>query len=225
MKYFHKCLLVFVAGMLLLSCEKEKVDTPTEKAVYKVTFNAVWSAETHPVDFPPSPHFSGLIGATHKADDVLFMPNTLATEGIKVMAEVGGKSPLTEEINAYIEKGNAGILLSGGGIGNSPGSAEIEFEIQPAFPQVTLVSMLAPSPDWFVAARNVNLIENGQWVESKTVNVQIYDAGTDAGVTFTAANAAENPPITIQEIQTPPLATNGTVAPLGTMVFERMHVY
>ena len=40
-------------------------------AEYVVQFDATWSAQTHPLNFPPNPHFSGLIGGTHN-DQVAF---------------------------------------------------------------------------------------------------------------------------------------------------------
>ena len=40
-------------------------DTAGGDARYRVTFQATWSAETHPTNFPANPHFSGLVGATH----------------------------------------------------------------------------------------------------------------------------------------------------------------
>ena len=36
-----------------------------QTAGYTVTFHTTWTAETHPTDYPPSPHFSGLVGGTH----------------------------------------------------------------------------------------------------------------------------------------------------------------
>ena len=42
-----------------------------ETTQYEVVFEATWSQATHPIDFPPNPHFSGLIGGTH-SDQVSF---------------------------------------------------------------------------------------------------------------------------------------------------------
>ena len=42
-----------------------------EEAKYEVTFEGLWSQETHPKDFPSSKwllHFSDIIGASHSAD-------------------------------------------------------------------------------------------------------------------------------------------------------------
>jgi hypothetical protein len=40
-------------------------ETPAASARYQLTFEATWSDGTHPLEFPPNPHFSGLIGASH----------------------------------------------------------------------------------------------------------------------------------------------------------------
>ena len=41
--------------------------------------------------------------------------------------------------------------------------------------------MLAPRPDWFVGVDGVSLRENGSWLDSKVVELVVFDAGTDSG--------------------------------------------
>ena len=53
--------------------------------------------------------------------------------------------------------------------------------------------MIAPRPDWFVAVENVVLFENGEWIESMTVQASTYDAGTDSGLSFASENLATSP--------------------------------
>ena len=53
--------------------------------------------------------------------------------------------------------------------------------------------MLAPSPDWFVGANNVNLFKNGQWEDEVSLAMGSYDAGTDSGETFESANIDTSP--------------------------------
>src|SRR5690606_2594793 len=72
-------------------------------ATYTLTFQSVWSAQTHPEGFPSNPHFSGLIGATHRATVSFWDPESLASPGIQAMAELGRKSPLDEEVQAAID--------------------------------------------------------------------------------------------------------------------------
>jgi hypothetical protein len=185
---------------------------------YEVTFDATWSDPTH-LHFPPNPHFSGLIGAAHD-DGVLFWNlGGLASDGIERMAELGSKSPLSSEVNIAIRAGSAYSLISGGGIGRSPGSVSTTFEISSAQPLATVVSMIAPSPDWFVGVSGLRLFEDGQWLGEVVVVLDPYDAGTDSGDDFTSQNDDTNPPGPISVITGFPFEDN---VPLGTFTFRLM---
>ncbi len=194
----------------------------TSAARYQVTFNAAWSASTHPTDFPSNPHFSGLIGLTHTANTALFELGGTASQGIINMAETGSKNPLTAEIQAIIDGGQGQTLVSGGGVGTSPGSVSLEFAIENSHPLVSITTMIAPSPDWFVGVRDLNLFEGGNWVNSKTVEVANYDAGSDSGVSFASGNQATSPLGTIMMITDGPLVVNGAIPSMGTMTFTRV---
>ena len=220
---------IILAGLffvLLLGCsENETVITTPElelNARYKLTFNATWSVQTHPNEFPASAHFSGLIGMAHNENAVLFTNGEIASDGIKNMAETGNKNPLEAEIQNLITNETASTLISGGGIGSSPGEVSLEFDVIVSHTRISIVSMLAPSPDWFIAVTNINLIENNEWVTSKTINVDIYDSGTDDGATFLSPDEPTVPRAPIFEINTPPLAVNNVVAPLGTITFTKI---
>ena len=221
--------VINLAGLffvLLLGCSKnENVLTQPEpefNARYKITFNATWSAQTHPNEFPSSAHFSGLIGMTHNGNTMLFAKGGIASDGIKNMAETGGKDPLEAEIQNFISIGIGNTLISGGGINPSPGEGSLEFDIVSSYSKVSIVSMIAPSPDWFIAVSNINLIENNEWVTSKTITVDIYDAGTDDGITFVSPDEPTIPRVAIFEIISPPLAINNVVAPLGSITFTKI---
>lgn len=195
--------------------------TPTQTAQYTVTFDATWSAQTHPSNFPATPHFSGLIGTTHDSTVSFWQVCLPATPGIESMAETGSKSPLTSEIDAAAMAGSADALISGGGINPSPGSVSVSFQIDLDFPLVTLVSMVAPSPDWFVGVSGLSLLENGDWAPEKVVALLPYDAGTDSGSQYTSPNQDTNPPALIMQITSLPL---GNGVPLGTFTFARTDV-
>ena len=201
----------------------EPAPTPAAPtARYQVMFDATWSAATHPVDFPGSPHFSRLIGGTHAEGVVFWEPGAVASAGIEAMAETGATSPLDAEIQAAIAVGTAERLIEGGGIRRSPGRVGVEFQIGRDHPLVTLVSMIAPSPDWFVGVHGLSLVENGDWVAEKTVTLAPYDAGTDGGDTYRSPNLETMPREPIRDIVDPPLAPGGVAAPLGTFTFVRL---
>lgn len=195
---------------------------PAAAAVFRVTFDASWSAQSHPTDIPRTPHFSRLIGGTHRATAGFWRPGALASEGIRLMAEQGRTSPLDSEVEAAIAAGHAQRVLVGGAIDRSPDRVILEFEVSRDHSLVTLVSMLAPSPDWFVGVHDLDLIENGDWVREKVVVLQPYDAGTDSGETFSSADLRTVPPEPIHPISTGPLVVGASVPPVGTFTFRRI---
>jgi hypothetical protein len=188
-------------------------------AEYEVTFESTWSAATHPYNFPTNPHFSGLIGATHDSSVSFWAEGELASAGIKNVAEKGSKNPLNNEIDATLAAQTAFNKLSGGGIGTSPGSVSLTFQVSNEYPLVTLVSMIAPSPDWFVGVAGLSLYENGEWVSEKVVELYLYDAGTDSGVNFTSRDVVTTPPVVISHIDESVLP--GSSVPYGTFTFTR----
>lgn len=195
----------------------------TPIAVYQVTFTSTWSQQTHPYEYPIGfSHFSGLIGATHNALVNFWQSGEIATNGIESMAESGSKTLLITEINSQIDNGNAQHLLSAGGIGSSPGEVMYIFEISQQHPFVTLVSMIAPSPDWFVGVSKLSLIANGQWLEHLVVPLFAYDAGTDSGTRYTSPDSDTWPKTSIQRIEALPFLVDGEVPSIGTLTFERL---
>ncbi len=73
------------------------------------------------------------------------------------MAETGNKSTLRNEIQSARQVGTAGFVLDGGGISSSPSEVALEFFVNENHPFISLVSMLAPSPDWFVGVDQSSL--------------------------------------------------------------------
>lgn len=191
-------------------------------ARYRVSFQGAWSAASHPVDFPSTAHFSPLVGGTHNGSASFWSEGLFASLGIKDMAERGRTSPLDQEVEAAIAAGTAEHLLVGGGIGTSPGSVALEFEISRAHPLVTLVSMVAPSPDWFVGVSALPLLENGRWVDERRIDLIPWDAGTDSGSTFASPDLVTAPLQPISRIVTMPLSPGGRVTPLGVFTFARL---
>ena len=198
------------------------VITAAPTARYRVTFDAVWSASTHPTEIPRVPHFSGLIGATHRDAQRFWEAGALATEGIRAMAEMGRKTPLDQEVLSAIAAGGAQHLLSGGNIDLSPASAVLEFEVSREYPLVTLVSMVAPSPDWFVGVSAQNQFDGGDWAPERVVPLRPWDAGTDSGVTFESRDRPTVPREAITRITTGPLVIGADVPPMGAFTFRRL---
>ena len=224
-----KKLLPALALLALTACQSD-ADDPAEllpqpvvgSALYRVTFEATWSAATH-ANFPAGAHFSPLIGTAHRSNGQLFQNGQLASHGIKDMAERGVNTALRTEIGALRGTGDALGILDGRGL-NSPGTASDTLRVDARRPRMTVVTMIAPSPDWFVALENENLLGgNGQWVEQRTVPARAYDAGTDSGPTFTAPDQATMPAAPISGLRLPPASGTAADGPaLGVWRLERI---
>ena len=128
----------------------------------------------------------------------------------------------TPLVRAAIGRGTAEFLLRGDALPLSPGSVSLEFQVSAAFPLVTLVTMVAPSPDWFVGVHGLSLIEGGEWVGERRVLLFPYDAGTDSGATYLSADRDTRPREPIALIAGPPLRTGGRVEAMGTFTFRRL---
>ena len=187
-------------------------------ATYRVTFDAAWSSSSHPGAFPGGAHFSPLIGATHSSALQLWSAGGMASNGIESMAETGSTVGLNSQVNSAIVGGTAGQVLQGAGA-SATDSISIVFTVTDDFPLVSLVTMIAPSPDWFVGVDSVALLENDAWIDQKVISLFAYDAGTDSGTQFTSPNSNTSPQQPISAITSGPL---GGAAALGTLTFERL---
>ncbi len=218
---------LFVAAATVAACAASvhaaaQSCTFSPSADYSVRFEATWSAQTLPVQFPSSAHFSGLVGAAHSADIEFWAPGQLASAGVSIVAETGSVSQMNNEVNAAVNAGNALARINGGAVSISPGNVSTTFTVNTDYPLITLITMIAPSPDWFVGTHGENLLIDGNWVESLTVPLFGYDSGTDSGATFIASNQDTQPPQPISLLSGPLVEVGGAVVPFGQFVFTRL---
>ena len=190
--------------------------TCSGSATYTFSFTPEWTAASHPIDYPGNPHFSPFVGATHNTDVTLWQTGSLATSGIQQVAETGGTSTLANEINAARGLGSADqLILDSSGIPASQVTAgttrSIEFTVNPGHTVFSIISMIAPSPDWFVGLSNIELCQNGEWISEFSREAFTYDAGTDSGVTYTSANEVTDPAETIFRITDGPFVNDNTL--------------
>ena len=179
-----------------------------EMAKYKATITTIWSATHFPINFPRGRHFSPVIGMTHNENVKLFAVGSKATSGIVEMSETGGVTKTKNEINNHISSKNADFTIKGSSLGVSSSSTSFNFNVTSSHSYISWVSMIAPSPDWFIGTNSLNLLENGEWLKEKTINLKVYDAGSDSGDTFSASNSATSPRENITRLTTSPSDTD-----------------
>lgn len=169
--------------------------TPAYAAVYDLTFQGFWN-ESHveAENYPSGAHFTSLVGATHVIGGALWVPGELASKAIENVAELGNSALLSSDVNEGIVAGTAGEFISVSGLSQFPRSSSASFNIFADKPEVTLISMIAPSPDWFIGVSGLSLRDEYGWIESLVVDLRPWDAGTEFGTAFDLFNAPTIPP-------------------------------
>lgn len=220
---FQSISAFIAAAMLIVSSVSA---APADSAQYSVTITRLWNGNTHPFEYPEAgllsaPHFSGLIGATHNGAYRIYREGTLPTPGLERLSEEGKHSPLNQEIEAAIAAGKAGMLFQTGPIRDESGMESVPVTVTSKFPLVSAVAMIAPSPDWFAGAADVNLMENGQWVSRKSVDLFAYDSGGDDGATYKSSDRDTNPKKATASANTPHFVSKGRKIRVATLTFTK----
>ncbi len=170
-------------------------------ATYSINFNSIWNSTDHGT-LPDNAHWSRLVGANHNSNVTFLEMGGIATPGIEDVAEKGDNDIFMEEIGSSITAGNAEQYIDGGSLSTATGNINIAaLEVSEDFPLLTLVSMIAPSPDWMIAVNSVELRENDAWKNSISIDLYPYDAGTDSGANYTSGNDNTNPQEPISSLQ------------------------
>ncbi|AXP81932.1 Spondin N [Mariniflexile rhizosphaerae] len=191
-------------------------------ADYSISLTTIWNATDH-TSVPEDAHWSELVGATHNTANAFFELGVVSpnTDGIKDMAELGNNTNFMSEVNTAISTNKADQWINAGNLAGAVGTFSIDnLQVSENFPLITLVSMVAPSPDWFIAVNSIDLrsgnnsVNNG-WKDSFTLDVFAYDAGTDDGTDYTSANAVSNPRVGVFKITGAPINGNK----MGTITF------
>jgi len=163
-------------------------------ASYRVTLTTTWTPTDFSTNFPAGAHFTTLIGGTHSDQVIFWEPGQNASLGIERVAEDGAMVSLSAEFDAAKADGKAEFIIASGSV-STAGTTVLEFDINKLLPLVTLVSMVAPSPDWFIGVHDVSLFDDakGDWKQAVVVDLAVYDAGTEDGQAFSRSNAATSP--------------------------------
>lgn len=218
----HRLPLLALFLLVLAGCEE---DDPRDifEVVYEVRFETAWSETTFPGAYPPDAHFSPLVGMSHRPNVFVFETGLPASDGLRIVAETGATGEMEDELQRAVNQGLGLDLFTGPEV-DAPGSGTVLVGVGERFPSVTILSMIAPSPDWFVAARATLLTPDAQWYDEVTVFLDSYDAGTDSGTGFTSPDQATDPANSVKPITDGPLVAPGdsVVRDLGRVVFTRV---
>ena len=185
-------LIGFLAGVMLFTISSFAQSTAT----YDINFTSTWNSNDHGT-LPGNAHWSNLVGVNHNNSVVFLEMGQTATSGVENIAEIGANSAFAGEVQSAINAGNAEQYINQS---FSPFAAisSATFNnvvVSEDFPLLTLLSMIAPSPDWMIAVNSLNLWDttNNNWKETFTVDLFPYDAGTEDGFGYSQENPETNP--------------------------------
>lgn len=174
------------------------------EATYEIVFESNWSQATHPHasgNLPSQAHWSPFAIAIHNDQADFLSMGELASQGVENIAETGNTTVFLEEVSAAITAGNAKEGFQADGIGTSLGSVIFDTVLTEDYPLLTILSMIAPSPDWFIASDGLLLFDGTDWTQEVIFDVYAYDAGTDSGTDYASSNSDTNPAQPISSLQ------------------------
>jgi len=193
-----------------------------ETVAYRLHIEAAWTAESHPLDFPEHPTFSRMIGATHDLDYAMFRDGDTASSGLELIAERGRPSIFRIELEEARDRNLIGTVFEGGEIEDIPGKTTLSFEAIAAFPHVSFVTMIAPSPDWITGVSGVLLYRDNAWIDRVEIPLWAWDVGTDSGDSYAAFNQDTQPQQSIRLVSTPHFLNDRGLLGVGRVVIERV---
>lgn len=175
-KIISLVLLVFTGNVA--QAQQNSVET---EATYFITVRSGWNAADH-VSLPSGAHFSNFITISHNRDYHLAPMGEIATQGLENLAELGQTNALVKELLAKPINIHNHEINSGFSHFERPYSFNIRIKVktsEEAF--LSLASMVAPSPDWFVALRSLKIYDPSTGFVNSFAELPLYalDAGTE----------------------------------------------
>ena len=169
------------------------------EATYEVTFQGTWTTASTPGGVVGNAHFTTLIGAVHNDAVTFWRSGERATPGVELVAETGETTRFASEVDA---SAHAKMVIRQRIGQGGTSSATFTVEVTTDHPLVTLLSMIGPSPDWFVGVSGLSLQDDsGHWVARHVLDLYPYDAGTEEGAEFSLNNPPTVPPGAITSIR------------------------
>ncbi|XP_045763789.1 spondin-1-like isoform X3 [Maniola jurtina] len=212
-----------------------------DEAKYEVTFEGLWSRNTHPREFPPEgarAHFGDVIGASHTAQYRVWQEGRVASMGLRRLADDGTTTALEKELKAESDRirtiikarGISWQQVAGAGI---PSTFAV-FRVDAKHHLVSLAAKLAPSPDWIVGVSALELCNaNCTWRRSAILPLYPYDVGTDNGLTYMSRRSPTIPQAAVRALRpewprdarSPFYSTTGEMRPIARLRLSRLRLY
>ena len=198
-------------------------------AVYEVAFHGDWITPLPPM----GASFSPLVGMSHSACASLWSPYEYSTLGVQAVAENGTTATVRNEIMSF-GRNTFSVFESALLDQIEIGTVVTNVTVDAFRPLVSAVSKVTPSPDWFTGVYDILLCDDDEWPAIISVNMLLWDAGSDSGVNYTSVNNASDPRQFIEQLTpqsnrsvvfSPNSVNAATPVPVGRLSFRRVAVY
>ena len=205
-----------------------KAESDKDSARYEVIFVPSWNPATNPYEYPITHGKKGLltpaIGASHNENFTIFCAGKMPTPGLERLSEMGKHDPLDKELSEARSAGKVGdiIRFADGSPGPVHPPVGTSIMVREAFSKVSLVGMIAPSPDWFYGVSSVELRRDGAWVPSLSVPAYAWDSGGDGGTTYMAEDRDLERKQATKRATSKHFRRNGQVCPVGYFLFKQI---
>jgi len=178
----------------------------TNKTSYKCTFRNLWTKERHPQNFPKElGRWGGPIMYTHTLQFQPWANGKSVTPGIEKIAEDGFTDTFIQEMDQqgtqvkdYSNNPGNGFFVSDEDFVHMP-----PIEANFAFPYLSVIAGMSPSPDWYTGFYSFWLIDENarNWYDHIKIQTFAWDAGSDAGTTYDSSNSDLDPGIAISRFR------------------------
>lgn len=189
---FRHSLLTLLA-LLALVISATATENPFPKcrgsAKYKVTFHNLLTPANFGKLIPDTGLvYSPLAGVSHSNRVSLFTIRGFANKPTEILAETGVNTRFVRFAKRLRATKRGVLSVVDAGAQTMPGkSTTVILQVDCQHPFVTVIGMIAPSPDWIVQINNRNLFdtENNRFIRRDSGTLIAYDTGVDDGREFT----------------------------------------
>ena len=189
-------------------------------ATYEVTVQSNWNANDH-LAVPGPAHFSPVTAVAHSAGYVLLPVGGVASPGLESLAEMGSTATIEQEIAAAGDSIGSLKITENQFVVPMP-SQTFEIEVSEKAPYLSLVSMIAPSPDWVVGINSLKLYDkDAGFSDGAERDLFAIDAGTEGG--DIGGNFGLNNPATVPQGLIGELSGEGFNAPFAKVIIRKVN--
>ncbi len=141
---------------------------------------------------------------------------------------VGNVSILDSEIYRQKRYGNVLSRFRAKGATKTPGIVNFtKVLVNETHSLISLISMIFPSPDWFLGISNMDMCDKitGEWRKNYTRDLLPYDSGTDDGTSFESPDSVTDPRkniVLIGKEDETNFKSDSDIRRLGVLVIERV---